>query len=309
METLAQYDANLVLTEVSLAWAWIAGDSLELSQSIQAAREAGIPEYHVVITFLNDYGRHPEWRAVDHNMTPVDAVCPTKQGVRDAIDSVVTELVSNYDIDGICFDYIRYRDSDMCYCDECKAKFEEWLGETISGWPGDFAPGGSRQEEFLEWRINPITEIVRDVRTLALSINPNLTLSAAVFPIPWWGDPEWARDLYKWELGQDSADWVAKGYLDYVNPMIYKDGINEFNKSIERCYQYMVEGQNENLVPFITTASPETGWQPLELNLFVQEVELCKEMSGGWIVWKYGGPGLVNDGVDIRIYFDRVTAP
>jgi len=144
---------------------------------------------------------------------------------------------------------------------------------------------------------------------LALSINPNLTLNAAVFGVPWWGEPEWARDLYKWELGQDSADWVAKGYLDYVNPMIYKDDLTIFNKSIERCYQYMVEGQSEKMVPFITTASPETGWRPLELNLFVQEVELCGEKSGGWIVWKYGGPGLVNDGLDIRPYLDRVTFP
>jgi len=238
-------------------------------------------------------------------MMPVEWVCPTKQDVRDAIDSVVTELVSNYDIDGICFDYIRYGGSDMCYCDECKAKFEEWLGENISDWPGDFAPGGSRQEEFLEWRITQITGVVRDVRTLALSINPDLTFSAAVYPTPWWGDPEWARDFYKWELGQDSADWVAKGYVDYVNPMIYKDDIDLFNRSIERTYQYMVGGQNEKMVPFITTASPETGWQPLTLDVFAQEVELCGEKGGGWIIWKYSGPGVDDNSQDIRYFLDK----
>jgi len=243
-------------------------------------------------------------------MTPVNWVCPTKQAVRDAIESVVTELVSNYDIDGFCFDYIRYRDSDMCYCDECKAKFEEWLGETISEWPGDFAPGGSRQEEFLEWRVIPITEIVRDVRTLALSINPNLTLSAAVYPIPWWGSPEWARDYYKLELGQDSADWVAKGYLDYANPMIYTKDINEFNISIERTYQYMVEGQNEKLVPFITTASPETGWDPVPLDVFLAEYELCLKYGSGCFIWRYYGPGYEETGTtppDIRPYLSLIA--
>jgi len=310
MTTLAQYNTNVVLTSASLAWYGIAGDSLELSQSIQAARDAGISEYHELIAFFAGYGSHPEWRPLDHTLTPVDWVCPTKQAVRDRIDYVITDLVTNYDIDGICFDYVRYNGQDMCYCDECKAKFEEWLGEgVISPWPGDFAPGGSRQAEFLEWRIIPVTEVVADVRTLALSIDPNLIFNAAVYAVPWWGDAEEMQYWQRTNLGQDSADWVAKGYVDYVQPMIYRDDITKFTTTIERTYQYMVGGKSEKLVPFITTASPETGWNPVPLNVSTIEVELCRKYGRGCFIWKYYGPGFEETGTtppDTRPYLQMI---
>ena len=34
------------------------------------------------------------------------------------------EVATNYDVDGIHFDYIRYPASDHCYCDGCRTRFE-----------------------------------------------------------------------------------------------------------------------------------------------------------------------------------------
>jgi uncharacterized lipoprotein YddW (UPF0748 family) len=57
-----------------------------------------------------------------------------------------------------------------------------------------------------------------------LAYKPDLEFSASVW-IYWYGLPP---DGLRYGIGQDTPDWVAKGYLDFVSPMIYVVDLDRF---------------------------------------------------------------------------------
>ena len=271
----------------------------ELTPAIAAAHARGMSlyiSYDVLLGALTD-----EYKVQDHNGALLNWTDPTKAISKALIRNLIEE-VSSYDIDGIMLDYIRYDSNDMCYGPECRAAFERYLGETITNWPGDFAPGGARYNEFMEWRPHPINYLVRDIRSWALAVNPDLEISAAV-----WGwepiDPTYNR----YWMGQDSAFWVKEGWLDWVAPMIYTTDINRIDEKMKSYQQYMVAGPEGKipLVPFLTNAWPA----PVDPNNFTQQIDTVRANGAdGWIIWRYGGPG---DGQgsgapDIRTYLDLI---
>ncbi len=121
------------------------------------------------------------------------------------------EVVRNYDVDGIHFDYIRYPGSHSCYCKGCRDRFAEAAGVKVARWPDDVLKGPLKAT-FQAWRRDQITRLVRVVSEEAHRIRPGVQVSAAVF-----GAWEGARQ----SVGQDWVHWVHKGYLDFVCPMDY----------------------------------------------------------------------------------------
>ena len=73
------------------------------------------------------------------------------------------EVLQNYDVEGLHFDYIRYPGPDYCYCDGCRTRFEQETGNTVTDWPADVRAGGPLEDEFLPWRRLQITELVEAV--------------------------------------------------------------------------------------------------------------------------------------------------
>jgi hypothetical protein len=64
---------------------------------------------------------------------------------------------------GIHFDYIRYRGSDVCFCDGCKERFAKFAGKEITNWPGDVHGKKAVPElenAWREFRISNITYVV-----------------------------------------------------------------------------------------------------------------------------------------------------
>ena len=121
------------------------------------------------------------------------------------------EVVRNYDVHGIHFDYIRYPGSHACFCDTCRRRFQEDTGLEVAKWPDDVFKAPLKTP-FTKWRQNQITNLVRAVSTQAHRERPGIQVSAAVF-----GAWEGAR----YSMGQDWVHWVKRGYLDFVCPMDY----------------------------------------------------------------------------------------
>jgi len=310
--TLKQYKINAVYGEFLGFGGGYYGDSPygnQLGAAITALHAVGI-KVHASMTFFY-HSHHPELHAVDSSGNVYPAwICPVKQETRDIIKAQLEEVATNYDIDGFMFDYIRYDNIDMCYCSECKAKFEAWLGETIpdSNWPpspSDFAPGGSRHGEFLEWRIVPLTELVRDVRNWMLAIKPDLEFSIAA-----WTLFQDSPTYWRYWIGQDTTDWVAKGYLDMVAPMMYTSNLADIQDYIQTDFEYMVGGP-EGKVPLVAFISTGVSTQktPAEFKAIVDKVR--EAGTDGWIIWRYGGPGVQSAGdlIDITPYLDLIDLP
>ena len=123
------------------------------------------------------------------------------------------EVGRKYDVDGLHFDYIRYPDHDKCYCDGCRARFEQQTGTKVANWPAD-CYSGALHNQYAQWRCDQITRLVKAVHDEAKKMRPEIFISAAVFG----GYPNCRESV-----AQDWPEWIKAGYLDFVCPMDYTE--------------------------------------------------------------------------------------
>jgi len=292
----------------------------ELTPAIQAAHARGIElhaSFNVLLGALND-----EHKVMSSTGALLDWTDPSKASSRDHIKNLVEELSTfqtpgGDTIDGLMFDYIRYGEgmTDTSYSSEAKAKFEQYLNETIPdnqwapniGGGGSFGPGGVRYNEFMEWRPLPVDELVRDMRSWALAVNPNLEISAAVWSISISGNPTY----YRYWIGQDSTRWIKEGWLDWVAPMLYVGaGQTSYLASlVQENLDYGTGGAEGKIpmAPFLThvfiSKSPAQ---------FKEEIDAVRANGAdGWALWRYGGPGdgQSSGAQDIRDYLNLIDLP
>jgi hypothetical protein len=253
-----------------------------------------------------------------------DWLAPTKPDSRSAMLMIAESLARDYDIDGFMFDYIRYDSSVriglMSFDSYSKDKFIADTGLVDVNWPTDCLSDGRYYRNFIEWRTIPITELVHDMRTTMLNYKPDMKFSAAVFQ-PW-------ADQTTWNIlnvGQHTSDWVAKGYLDYVVPMIYTDkviGEGSITDCLTSAQKYFVGAREDWYENASATPAPRKGAIPLLLfisqefganvTVFAQQVDVIRSLnSDGFIIWRYEGPGLggENGPYDVRQYLSALPMP
>ena len=139
-------------------------------------------------------------------------LCPSSEENRNLERDAMLEIVRNYAVDGVHFDYIRYPGQDGCYCGRCRATFEKRIGAKVARWPWDVRDGGPHHQAYLQFRRENITAVVAAVAEGARKIRPGVKVSAAVF---------WNWTTARGHVGQDWKLWVEKGYLDFACPMQY----------------------------------------------------------------------------------------
>ncbi|NCO41096.1 MAG: hypothetical protein COZ06_26110 [Armatimonadetes bacterium CG_4_10_14_3_um_filter_66_18] len=140
-------------------------------------------------------------------------LCPSHPANYQLELDTMLEVVRNYDVDGVHFDYIRYPHGDVCYCDGCRERFEAAHGAKVANWPLD-CYSGPLKDEYRDWRCGNITRLVKATSEAAHKLKPYLKISAAVF-----SDYPGCRT----SVGQDWVSWCREGYLDFVCPMNYTD--------------------------------------------------------------------------------------
>lgn len=160
---------------------------------------------------------HPDWinKDVNGSTTASEGVYldPGVPAVREHITKVVMEIVKNYDVDGVQWDYIRYPGQKWGYSDTALARF---YAETKTNTKPD-----PKDEKWSQWRRNQVTELVRMVHKQVKAVKPNVQMSASTIA---WGnyDPDFKKtDCYA-GVFQDWKSWVANDILDANLPMVYK---------------------------------------------------------------------------------------
>jgi uncharacterized lipoprotein YddW (UPF0748 family) len=142
---------------------------------------------------------------------------------------IYVNIVRNYAVDGIHFDYVRYPETDerlprgsgVGYNTVSLARFRRAAGRTDTPEPGD--------EEWMEWRRTQVTNLVRRVSIEAKAINPRVKISAAL--IPWGQPPSGEKDFSDvapmQRIFQDWHQWLREGLLDLGAPMNYATETDE----------------------------------------------------------------------------------
>ncbi len=173
---------------------------------------------------------HPEWLMVPQaaigtiakvgSYYTLDAGSP---GAQDYLMSIVRELVSNYEIDGIHWDYIRYTQTDAGYpSDPNYAGSSLKRFQAITGYSGVPAPTGVPAWD--DFRRRTISEFVRRAlfeTAVTPSARQPLRHTAAL--VTWYPANTDFTQTNPYKLFCDWRDWQARGYLDATVPMCYFD--------------------------------------------------------------------------------------
>jgi uncharacterized lipoprotein YddW (UPF0748 family) len=141
---------------------------------------------------------------------------PGNPDVERYTHDVFVDLVRNYDVDGLHFDFVRYPEGgDWGYSPAAVARFDADTGRTDVPDPYDL--------QWDQWRRDRVTELVRSVYHDATALRPQLVVSAAL--IAYGKGPanedEWRTTRTYSEVYQDWHSWLAEGILDVGIPMNY----------------------------------------------------------------------------------------
>ena len=140
---------------------------------------------------------------------------PGHPAVENHLCNVALELVSRYEIDGLHLDYIRYDSNLWGYNPLALQRFQQLYGRRQIPAPLD--------PEWLQFRRDQVTALVRRIYLSALAIKPQVKISAAT--IAWapgiTTDAEWPGSAAYAIVLQDWRGWLQQGILDLNIPMAY----------------------------------------------------------------------------------------
>jgi uncharacterized lipoprotein YddW (UPF0748 family) len=200
-----------------------------LAYLIPKAREAGIEVHAWMNTYKVWQGRarpksanhvfntHPEWvnRTINGTLDKSGnyGLDPGIREVQQYTYDVYMDVVKNYDVDGVHFDYVRYWDPQFGYTDLAVKRFNQETGRTGIPEPSDPA--------WCQWRRDRVTDLVRQVYEGVQQTKPHVRVTASVV-----ASGECTTDFKKTRaytlLLQDWERWLREGIIDAVIPMNYK---------------------------------------------------------------------------------------
>lgn len=156
-------------------------------------------------------------------MQPETWLSPANKEACSFLKEVFIEIVKNYDIDGLQFDYIRFpfqkTHSQVGFDLVTKNAFHQASGKfpTISG---------PNNKSWREWKALLISDFVKETSKMLKEIKPNLKLSAAVFALD--------RTLRMQLIQQDWETWLINHWIDAVYPFYYSFTKDEIITKLER---------------------------------------------------------------------------
>ncbi|MBN1443388.1 MAG: family 10 glycosylhydrolase [Planctomycetes bacterium] len=209
-----------------------------LAVAVEEGHARGI-EVHAYINTCNVYSgglgtpddarhlvrAHPEWAVVDvngrsdiENVGTADAMvffCPEWEGFRAHCAAVASEIVANYDVDGIHLDYSRFPGGTArCFCEAHVEGFRDRFGRD----PEHSDP------DFIEMRYQSIERLFADIYDAATEIRPLIKVSASLAT---------SGDRYF----QDAQRILEAGKLDIGVPLCYTDDLGAFTSWIRSFHE------------------------------------------------------------------------
>ena len=208
------------------------------------------------------YNKHPEWLAVPkpvaaelYSVSPNDATYrqkivewskanrgelegvytgPANPKVKDHIYKIWMDVLKNYQVDGLHFDYVRFASPDFDYSRTSLRKFEGWLQPQLtkdqqralksSLKENPLAAPTAFPEKFADFQREQVTTLVERIYRAVKKRRPEVIVSASVFAND---ENAYTRRFQNWRR------WLEMGILDVACPMAYSTDTAVFQKQIE----------------------------------------------------------------------------
>ena len=259
-----------------------------LEYAINEARENGLKLHAWVNTFTlwkgleppeaseipHAFYTHPEWIVADSNAVPMQLnshyiyVNPGNPEVRNHIVKIIQDIVTNYDVDGIHFDYIRYPE---------RASRVGYSHDTLSVNLFNGKAGNPDSLDWEEWQRNNINIFVKSIKDSISKLKPAVALSAAI--LGKYRKPGWSG--YD-AVYQDAVPWLKQGWLDFIVPMAYTTRNNKTASftSLMQSWNELTGEPNSILAGIaVYKAEGKNGWGWSEIAH--QIIDVRKEELGG----------------------------
>lgn len=167
---------------------------------------------------------HPDWltQRQDGSQTSISAagevvwLNPFKPEVQQFITSLIAEIATRYDIDGIQFDDHTALPSDFGYDPYTLALYEQETEQP--------APSNPRDPAWMRWRADKITDFVAQLNQTVKQYRPNAIIS--VSPNPY--DTAYNSFLQDW------VGWINRGLVDELLVQVYRWDMDSFTDQILR---------------------------------------------------------------------------
>jgi len=123
---------------------------------------------------------HPDWVSVNPGESPDYRKhghvfgCPDRPEVRAYELALIREIVTRYPVDGISFDYIRYKNDRACYCEYSERTLKDYMARH---------PGLSLEQARAKRASETIIGFTWDVRRLCDRVRPGLLLHGYTHPV------------------------------------------------------------------------------------------------------------------------------
>lgn len=239
----------------------------------------------------------PEWASKDKqgNLT-------TKNGfewmngfhpdVQSFMLSLIAEVVANYEVDGIQGD-------DRLPAMPSEAGYDIYTTNLYRQQNnGALPPEDSKNEKWVQWRANILTEFGGKIFKTVKAINPKciVSMSPSIYP--------WSKEEYL----QDWPEWVRRGYVELLCPQVYRYKIEEYSSTLSEAYLTWLPKGYENIF-FPGVLIKVGGYQPTD-ELFVQMIEENRKLGiQGEVFFFYEGIKKYSDLLKNEIYTERVDFP
>ncbi|NJO94155.1 MAG: family 10 glycosylhydrolase [Hydrococcus sp. RM1_1_31] len=173
--------------------------------------------------------RHPKWAITDKKGGVFDFTAqyhkafldPANPEVQRYLQALVEEIATQYDVDGIQFDYIRYpfqdpqRNQIFGYSEISRSQFKQQTGVD----PLKISPSHPLWHQWTTYRVRQVDNFVATTSIKLKQKRPDLLVSVAVFPLP--------RQERLMRLQQNWEEWGQRGWVDATVLMTYAlDTIN-----------------------------------------------------------------------------------
>ncbi|WP_257347436.1 alpha amylase family protein [Pseudalkalibacillus decolorationis] len=205
-------DNGVVLSGHGEARTWILenvheGDKLDYSASKSELVPAS--EYPSFSTFVN----------------------PIREDVQNYELSIIDEIISNYDVDGIVLDRARYSNVHADFSDLSREQFEEYVGESVTNWPEDIYTmefteqgeeiiPGKYYQKWIEWRAGNIQDFFKTAENVVHEKDSSLFFSTYVgawYPLYYSEGVNWASKTHQPDFDWASPDYGKTGYAEVLD--------------------------------------------------------------------------------------------
>jgi uncharacterized lipoprotein YddW (UPF0748 family) len=147
---------------------------------------------------------------------------PSHPAVKEHVYNVFMDVIENYDVDGVHFDYVRYPSPDFDFSRSALERFRSVAEAALSVEERRLMSGLAQSRPLLyvelypeawnRFRRDQITELVERIYTGVKARKPKLQVTAAVFAND---EDAFTRRFQDWKT------WLERGILDAVCPMAY----------------------------------------------------------------------------------------